>query len=210
MKNLAKFDHPALNQALEKEFISSICNNLKIEADIYTVKAIKEFIAHILQKDYTRFIVELFKIDSSYKKPMQLIAELAEKFKEETKQELFKDVEEKSIKLVAKVIKTFSDLQKIAWQQDSLSVVLIEKHKLNFTKFKDKQGNQYFTEKEIKTLLEVADFQKWFYYFENADIYQLEARLIINAKAKRTEYYFKSKVEENSTIKKLQNQSKED
>ena len=193
---------------LQKEFINTICNNLKIDADLYTVKAIKEFIHFIPHDEYTLFLVEIFKTNSNYKKPMQVLAEVSEKFKAKLKAKVCDDVEEKAVSLVIRVSKTFSDLQKIANNNNTTPGELIQNNLLTFSKVLNKSKEPYFTNKECQVLTEVETFERWFHYFQNADIYILENRLILAMRENRTKFYLGTKedlaLEDKTIIKKLE------
>lgn len=205
-------NNPTLSNQLQNEFINAICNNLKIEVDIYTIKAIKELTKHIQADKYTLFLVEIFKTNSNFKKPMQIIAEVSENFKENKKAELFADIENKAKKLVIKVRNAFLSLEKIAHNQNkSLGHFLQELKELNFTSFKS-AGLNLFTDKEIIALLEVESFNSWLQAFLGAINYSLddlETKLILDMRNKRTKFYFDNKsdlvaLEDKAIIKTLE------
>ena len=131
MSNLSTNNHPTLNEQLEKEFIKAIANNLKIELDIFTVKAIKELTSFLSSDDYTKFLLELMKANHNYKKPLQVLAEVSDNWKKNKINSFCDDVQEKAIKLIIKVNKTFSDLQKIGWQLNQSPTVLIARNNLD-------------------------------------------------------------------------------
>lgn len=66
----------------KKEFIKSIMQVLRLEANIYTMGAIEEIIDRIEISDYTLFIAYLGERESNYEKPIESIAKGVNEFYE--------------------------------------------------------------------------------------------------------------------------------
>ncbi len=203
---------PQIKEQLQKEFIQSICQTLKIDSPtLYTIGTIKDLTKFLQPEQYTEFLVSMFKRNNQYKKPMDILAEVVQEFNKEGKNELFLDIEEKAKALIKKVNSAFLSLEKLAHEKEqSLSVFLKNIKDLSFTSFRT-NNKCIFTDKEIITLLEVDSFENWLSAFMGYISYSLddlETKLILQMRTNRTKFYFEKK--DINPTKRLQEQSKKD
>lgn len=77
---------------MRNQFITALIQLFKIENNPVTIQAIDKMTKHIVQDQFAEFIEECGKTQQ-YKRPIEIIKRVSDKYLDEIKSELFKDVE---------------------------------------------------------------------------------------------------------------------
>jgi hypothetical protein len=175
---------------LKEQFVTSLMNQLKIEADPFTVSTINKMVSYVEDGDYSDFMMECFNAKNDFKRPLELISITAEKFKARKELVLFKDVEIKAKTLTQKVNCLFTAIEKKAQSLGTSTDYIIKNESITFETVKKKNSDvKYFLEQEVNALNSIADFQYWLYMYRHAQVHKLEHRLIQQMKDNRTLHY---------------------
>ena len=78
---------------MRNQFITALIQLLKIENNPVTIQAIDKMTKHIVQYQFAEFIEECGK-SQQYKRPIEIIKSVSDKYLDEIKSELFKDVDD--------------------------------------------------------------------------------------------------------------------
>ena len=78
--------------AKRARFISEVAKSVRLDAGEYTVEAIAKMTKHITEDQYSDFIVKISE-GVEFARPLEIINTVSDKYLDEIKNELFKDVE---------------------------------------------------------------------------------------------------------------------
>ena len=98
--------------ANKAKFVYEVAKAVRLDAGEYTIEAISKMTAHIKPEQYSDFICKIAE-GVEFARPLEIIKSVSDKYMDEIKSELFKDVEAEAKQLEKKIERYFYQIEEM-------------------------------------------------------------------------------------------------